>query len=366
MKITAHTFMHDFGQMMETITVEMDGAVPAVTPEDFSCTGCFGNIGGSVPCKGVTAVETRDNVLTVTVDPFLYRCNFSVSCEKLGLQVTGNTVDQVCLFHEELFRPCVENGVVYRIYEPNAHGPRPLILFLHGGGACGTDNMQQLTDTLGPIKLAERLPDMYVMAPQAPAGNITMEEMVARNNARHNPFQVIVGEDAPNGEKDRGWVRGYLGKVADLIRRMIDEGKVDPHRVYVTGLSMGGCGTIKMVSVAPDLFAACVPICPSMNGETWPILANFPEVPVYVATSYIDHAVGRHAYIMRAVQQLWDRGRRDVRFTIFTPEELEAYGIGLDPNVPARELYAENHNSWILVYHNEYGIMDWMLSHRKQ
>lgn len=25
----------------------------------------------------------------------------------------------------------------------------------------------------------------------------------------------------------------------------------------------------------------------------------------------------------------------------------------------------ENHNSWILVMHNEYGILDWMLSHRK-
>ena len=48
-----------------------------------------------------------------------------------------------------------------------------------------------------------------------------------------------------------------------------------------------------------------------------------------------------------------------------TPEELEAYGIGITPGLSMKELYMENHNSWILVMHNEYGILDWMLSHRK-
>ena len=38
----------------------------------------------------------------------------------------------------------------------------------------------QLTDTIGAIKLAERVPDMYVMAPQAPAGGLSMEEMFAK------------------------------------------------------------------------------------------------------------------------------------------------------------------------------------------
>ena len=30
-----------------------------------------------------------------------------------------------------------------------------------------------------------------------------------------------------------------------------------------------------------------------------------------------------------------------------------------------KELFEQNHNSWILVLHNEYGILDWMFSHRK-
>ena len=51
--------------------------------------------------------------------------------------------------------------------------PRPLVLFLHGGGECGEDNLIQLTGTLGALRLAEKWPEMYVMAPQAPAGCLT-------------------------------------------------------------------------------------------------------------------------------------------------------------------------------------------------
>jgi hypothetical protein len=48
-----------------------------------------------------------------------------------------------------------------------------------------------------------------------------------------------------------------------------------------------------------------------------------------------------------------------------TPEELAEYGIGTTPNLSMKDLYAELHNSWILVMHNEYCILDWMFSHRK-
>ena len=366
-RIIAHTYMGDYGQMVDQIRVETETPVEGLGPEDFRCSDCFSDIGASAPTKGVTNVTADGCILTLDVDPFLYRTDFCVwgTSPALRLTVKKENIDLLELHHEDMFRACVENGVNYRLYEPQATGPRPLILFLHGGGGSGEDNMLQLTDTLGAIKLAERLPDMYIMAPQAPAGSLSMEEAFAKMLAKGDPFKVILGTDPDNDKEDRGWNREYLGRVCDVIRGMITDGKVDAHRVYVIGMSMGGFGTIKAVSIAPELFAAAVPICPSMNGESWPILANFPDVPVYIATAYIDHQAGRHAYILRAVQQLWEKGRKDVRYTIFTPEELAAYGIGTDPKISSKELYEQNHNSWILVLHNEYCILDWMLSHRK-
>lgn len=365
MEITLHTRMGDFGQMVDGATVKLDAPAPALKPEDFRCTNCFDDLGAVHPIPGVKTVETRGDTLELTTDPFLYRCDFAVECAALNLTITKDTAGNTTLFHEEMFRAVVENGVRYRLYEPDCSAPRPLILFLHGGGGSGEDNMLQLTDTIGAIKLAERLPDMYILAPQAPAGGLSMEEMFAKMMAKGDPYKVIIGSDPDNDKEDRGWNREYLGRVCDVIRGMIAQGKVDPHRVYAIGMSMGGFGTIKVVSSAPELFAACVPICPSMNGESYPILENFPDVPAYIASAYIDHQAGRHAYLLRAVQKLWDKGRRDIRYTLFTPEELEAYGIGITPNLSAKDLYMENHNSWILVMHNEYGILDWMLSHRK-
>ena len=367
MKITLHTRMQDFGQMVDGITIELDQIAPALHPEDFRCTDCFYDIGASKPISGVKSVKAEGNALHLETDSFLYRTDFAVECvsPRLPVKIDKGSADKVELFHEKMFRPIMENGVRYRLYGPERTGPRPLILFLHGGGGSGEDNLLQLTDTVGAIKLAERLPDMYIMAPQAPAGGLSMDEMLARMMAKGDPYKVIVGSDPDNDKDDRGWNRGYLGRVCDLIRAMIADGRVDAHRVYVIGMSMGGFGTIKAVSIAPDLFAACAPICPSMNGESYPILENFPDVPAYISSAYIDHQAGRHAYMLRAVQKLWDKGRRNIRYTLFTPEELEAYGIGITPGLSMKELYMENHNSWILVMHNEYGILDWMLSHRK-
>lgn len=367
MKIILYTKMQDFGQMVDGIQIELDTAAPTLNPGDFRCTNCYCDLSAVKPISGVKTVACEGNTLRLTMDPFLYRVDFAVESVSaaLELKIVKDNVDCIALFHEEMFRAIEENGVRYRLYEPESYAPRPLILFLHGGGGSGEDNLLQLTDTIGAIKLAERVPDMYVMAPQAPGGGLTMEEMFTKMRAKGDPYQVVIGADPDNDKNDRGWNREYLGRICDVIRKMIAGGKVDARRIYVTGMSMGGFGTLKIVSIAPDLFAACAPICPSMNGESYPILENFPDVPAYLSTAYIDHQVARHAYLLRAVQKLWDKGRSDIRFTMFTPEELAAYGIGITPELSAQKLYEENHNSWILVMHNEYGILDWMLSHQK-
>lgn len=361
-KITAYTFIGDFGQMMESVRIEH--FTQKINPKDFMLKECYVDFCTTIPSKGVLSVEISEGDTLITFDPFLYHPDFSIEAE--GVTINKNTITKVILKNEELFGSYNESDVVYRMYEPKAKSPRPLILFLHGGGECGTDNLLQLTGTLGAIKLAERFPDMFVMAPQAPDYGMSMQEMFAKMKAHGDPFRVSIGADTDIGTGDRGWNRDYAGRVCDLIRKLIAEGKVDVERVYVIGMSMGGAGVITAVSVAPDLFAAAVPICPSMNGDSYPLLANWPSVPVYIASAYIDHQAGRHAYILRACSKLWTEGKKDVNFTLFTPEELEKYNIVASPNLTEAQIRGTNHNSWVLVLHNEYGILDWMISHRKK
>jgi predicted peptidase len=361
-KITAYTFTGDFGQTMKSVRIKR--LTQKINREDITLKECYVDYCATIPSKGVLSVESSEGDTLITFDPFLYRPNFSI--EVAGIKINKETIDKIELKNEEMFGSYEEGDVLYRMYEPKAHSPRPLILFLHGGGECGTDNLLQLSGTLGAIKLAERFPDMYVLAPQAPDYGMSMQEMFAKIKSHGDPFKVCIGGDTDIGIGDRGWNRDYVGRVCDLIRKLIAEGKVDAERVYAIGMSMGGAGVITTVSVAPDLFAAAVPICPSMNGDSYPLLANWPSVPVYIASAYIDHQAARHAYILRACSKLWAKGQKDVNFTLFTVEELEKYNIVASPNLTEAQIREANHNSWVLVLHNEYGILDWMISHRKK
>jgi predicted peptidase len=361
-KITAYTYIGDFGQMVESVRIEC--LTQKINHEDITLNNCYVDCCTSIPSKGVLSVDINEGDTLIKFDPFLYNADFSI--EAAGITINKNMIDKVVIKNEDLFGSFKEDDVLYRMYEPNAHSPRPLILFLHGGGECGTDNLWQLTGTLGAIRLAEYFPDMYVLAPQAPDYGISVQEMFAKMQAHSDPFRVCIGKNTDIGTGNRGWNRDYVGRVCDLIRKLIADGKVDAERVYVIGMSMGGAGVITTVSVAPDLFAAAVPICPSMNGDSYPLLANWPSVPVYIASAYIDHQAGRHAYILRACSKLWAEGQRDINFTLFTPEELEKYGIFASPNLTEAQIRETNHKSWILVLHNEYGILDWMISHRKK
>ena len=366
-KIIAYVHIGDYGQAVDNIKFITDNekimSHVSVDIEEHFC-----DLSGKALSKGVLSVEQTEGGVVAAFDPFLYRYDFRIT-GKIGgedIEVTKDNIDEVVVKDLDTFTARKENGVIYRLYEPEAAAARPLVLFLHGGGECGEDNVLQMTGTLGALRLAEKWPDMYIMAPQAPAGSLTMQENFEVMRKRGNPFRVEMGMTPFALKGERGWNRDYLGKVTDIIRRMIEEGKVDAKRVYVIGMSMGGGGTINAVSTAPDLFAAALPICPSMNGESYPQLLHWPKVPVWISTAYMDHQHGRHAYILNACNKLWGEGRTDVKYTMYLPEELEKYGIGSTEGINDKELDAENHNSWILTLHNENGILDWMISHVKE
>jgi predicted peptidase len=121
----------------------------------------------------------------------------------------------------------------YVVYVPDAYDPEspsPAILFLHGRGEEGTDGWAQAAVGLGPaIMLApERWPCLVVF-PQKP-------------------------EDAS------GWLE-YETLALDALRRTREEWSVDPSRIYLTGVSLGGFGSWLLAPRHRDLFAAIAPVC---------------------------------------------------------------------------------------------------------
>lgn len=335
-----------------------------LTAADVSITGNIGparllswddarsKLDGRADGKGIVSVTCAGGVALIEVVPFNYKAPFELTVK--GEKYTKEN-GQTLVEDKDLFKPVVNDAIHYQIYSPKAAGPRPLILFLHGGGESGYDNEAQLLGSYGAIAIAKEYPDCFVMAPQSPPANLTFDKMP-------DP-QSITFENS--GALGGGWTRTYLAGVCDEIRRYIREGLVDEQRVYVTGLSMGGGGTIRALNVGSDLFAAGVPICPSMTPETYKILKGLTNTKVWVACAYLDHTAYRHKYIVDAMMELRSDGNRNARLTMYNPEDLLKHGIGGVPGLTLEQQASWNHYCWVPTYNNEFGLMSWMLNQRK-
>jgi predicted peptidase len=121
-----------------------------------------------------------------------------------------------------------------RLHVPAAYAsdpttPRPLILFLHGGGEVGTDNLLQINGNIDRLLLfGGKARGAFLYAPQTRTGWYQENE---------------------------------LANTMAMIDRAIAEWNVDPTRIYVTGLSLGGGGVWNYLSTFSERFAAGVPIC---------------------------------------------------------------------------------------------------------
>jgi predicted peptidase len=301
--------------------------------------------------------------MSLMVEPFDYHRDFEVHCK--SFHFTKADISEVKTEIADDFTACEKYDVRYRLHEPSCKGMRPLLLFLHGGGEIGYDNWNQLVNTFGATEWAKRYPDIYVMAPQAP-GKFDSDKIGTKSflkDVNYMPFERPFDSSSTNGF---GWNREYLSNVCTIIREMIKDGKVDGKRVYVTGLSMGGAGTLRALAVDRSLFAAAAPVCPTMNPETFAIMKGLGDFKIWISTAYVDFTYSRHKYIVDGIMYLRDQGSRNARLTLYSHEELAKYGLGSNYDLTVDERMIENHQSWVLTYHNEYGIMDWLLTQEKE
>ena len=114
---------------------------------------------------------------------------------------------------------------VPRGYDADARGRWPLLIFLHGSGERGMD-LSAVTKW-GPPHIV----------------------------AAHPGTPMLLA--SPQLELDGDWDVGKLDRLLADIRRRY---RVDPARIYLTGLSLGGMATWRWALAHPDLFAAIAPV----------------------------------------------------------------------------------------------------------
>jgi predicted peptidase len=188
-------------------------------------------------------------------------------------------------------------------YSYTADKPVPLILFLHGAGERVGGEMMPVEQGIGTaIKKDERSFPFLVIFPQA---------------------ERTWSANSPDAER-------ALAIQDDVMKTY----KVDPKRIYLTGLSMGGMGTWGLALKYPDRWAAIVPICGRGNTTQ---AAKIKDVPCWCFHGDADERVSVNGS-RRMIEALKAAGGN--------PKYTEYPGVG--------------HNSWDRAYGTK-ELYDWLL-----
>jgi predicted peptidase len=234
-----------------------------------------------------------------------------------------------------LSRTFVNQGgdtLFYRILLPADYdsGKRyPMLLFLHGAGERGDDNVSQLihgSKLFANSQVRAQFPAIVVF-PQCPKTDYWAQ--MTRNEAR-TAWSFPFSEQPERA----------MGLVVQLVEHLKTTEKVDTRRMYVSGLSMGGMGTFELLARLPGEFAAAVPICGGGN----PLL-----VPLYAKNTalWIFHGSADTVVPVELSQKMAEAAKRaggKVRYT-------EYAGI--------------NHDSWTPAF-SEPDLLKWLFSQKRK
>ena len=219
----------------------------------------------------------------------------------------------------------------YRLLRPErlegdtaTNSRHPLVLFLHGAGERGSDNVNQLKYL--PTWLAEpaarRRHPCFVLAPQC------------RMDERWVDVSWADGHSTPQSATPSVDLAAAVAALDDVLARE----SVDPSRIYLTGLSMGGFGTWDLAARIPERFAAILPVC---GGGDERVAGRIAPLPTWCFHGDADTAVSvdRSRVMIAAVRAAGGR-----------PIYSELAGVG--------------HDSWTPAYRDGF-VLDWLFAQRR-
>lgn len=198
-------------------------------------------------------------------------------------------------------------------YEQDPGKKWPLILFLHGAGERGSDTWKAAVH--GPPKYVKDHPEL--------------------------PFIIVT----PQCDAEKRWENESLLLLLDHVMREL---RVDPTRVYLTGLSMGGYGTWALGLAYPEKFAAMAPICG--GGQTIDVLLAGRDKAQAMKTMgiWVFHGAKDPVVSVKESERMVDALKRagitQAKFTVY-PEA--------------------QHDSWTETYKNP-DFYNWLLEHQRK
>lgn len=151
----------------------------------------------------------------------------------------------------------VPDSYNFWLYAPNEYYDYPddlfpVIIFLHGQSLCGNDMMRSRRyGVLDALAMGRHIEAM-VITPQNPGGS---------------------------------WNPDKINRILDWV---IDNYRVDPCKVYVIGMSLGGYGTMDFVGTYPEKVTAAMALC---GGCTLKNVQGLGKLPFWILHGTADSAI---------------------------------------------------------------------------
>lgn len=221
----------------------------------------------------------------------------------------------------------------FRVFTPKGWSKAkksPVILFLHGAGERGDDNLAQIRVGIAPaiVKQQDSFPFVVVL-PQCPRG--------------------------------RWWSEPAMqAQALKALDQTMAEFNCDPNKTILTGLSMGGYGSWAIAANSPRRFAALAIVCGGVVPPPGLSLPKEATSPTAAADPYAAVA----AKIGKTPVWVF-HGSADLAVPVSESRKMVEALKAAGGNVRYNEYEGVGHNSWDKAY-AEAELFPWLLSQRKK
>jgi predicted peptidase len=158
----------------------------------------------------------------------------------------------------------------YRLFMPVGYAPQkryPLVVWLHGAGGMGHDNLRQIS--------GDQVPGTRIWT-------------TPEHQAKYPAFVLVPQSRGDWADLNHDPLSAPLALVVNLLDTLATEFSIDPQRLYVAGQSNGGYGVWDLITKRSELFAAAVPVC---GGGDPARAARVATVPVWAFHGTADKSI---------------------------------------------------------------------------
>jgi predicted esterase len=263
--------------------------------------------------EGTDLPDATNAILTFSHVELTNAGAYTVVVANVGGAVTSRLA-QLSVAEGSVFTDTQGTQLPYRLFHPPKYDPGtkyPLVLFWHGAGEVGVDNLGQLRD------------------------NGEYSFLTVSNQAKFPCFYLLPQVGGSSSEYQ------ILDWATNLLSHLEEQFSIDPDRFYVTGSSMGGFSTWAMIARYPDRVAAAIPMS---GGIVYNSLSDYLQslrVPIW----------NFHAA---------DDGSVPISYSDQSVSSLR----GLGASINYTRYQSGGHGIWSVAYSTP-GLVDWLMAQKR-